>query len=314
MSNGEEDPLSQELEDEVQSRLAGFRDESTHFETGDLVQGYTGQSFRSNSSGTRPPIDSSDGLGSLNTRANPRFFEETRTFQETIDGAPSSNTNMETEANADQDDAVSAAADVLLALSPDERAQAYAIAASIKIPTTTDPTTLETPTKRNVSFEQHPTSVIASTNSTVSPITTSTGVRTTAPSSQALAVQPYQGALVSAISSGVPPRGEEKKIPNSRFKDASSRTNKPPPVCRICKSTDHFTAKCPNWCKKCKATHRPEDCPRQQQPPPECDICGEPHPAEECPLCPRCGQHPTSKGRRMPTQAAWLPRTLSDLR
>ena len=39
----EDSSLNQELEDEVQSRLAGFRDESTRFETNDLVQGYTGQ-------------------------------------------------------------------------------------------------------------------------------------------------------------------------------------------------------------------------------------------------------------------------------
>ena len=41
MSTEEEDPLSQELEDEVQSRLAGFRDESNQFETSDLVQAFT---------------------------------------------------------------------------------------------------------------------------------------------------------------------------------------------------------------------------------------------------------------------------------
>ena len=108
MSN-EEEPLSQGLEDEVQSRLSRFRDESSQFETSDLVQGYTDQSYRSTSSGTRPPIGSNDGLGSLNSRANPRFFEETRTFQETIDSAPrsSSNTNVEPEAKTDQDDVVS---------------------------------------------------------------------------------------------------------------------------------------------------------------------------------------------------------------
>ena len=262
MSNGEEDPLSQELEDEVQSRLSGFREESSQFETSDLVQGYTGQSYRSTSSGARPPIGSNDGLGSLDSRANPRFFEETRTFQETIDSAPrsSSHTNVEPEAKTDPQDVVSVAAEVLLALSPDEYAQVVAIAASHRAPANSN-TNLETPTKRNVSFEQHPSSVIASTSSTVSPITTSTGVRSTG---QAVAIQPYQGdgALVPGHSSGLPPRGEEKKEDNSRFPKDDPFGTRRPPTCLLCKQLGHFTAKCPNWCKKCQAVHRPEDCVR----------------------------------------------------
>ena len=297
MSKEEKEEAWSDLDSNIDSMIASRLEEikrtsKQKFETGSLVQGYTGKTI-SGSSSKGPPDESktSDGLGSLNIRTKPGFFDETLTFKESIDSIPKD--SVASEAKTEPLDPVAKAEQFFLSLTPEQQARVFS---SVAPTATTSQSNLETPIK-GVSFAG-PTSVNAkSSSSTVSPLTSATTHPSGSAAAAGVAVVPYGDAVASSICSGTSPRGGED---NSNFAADPNGTNPPPPICALCKQTGHPTAECPNWCKKFQALHKP--CPTSKFKP-VCNTCGGPHPMRDCPLCPHCGQHP--KEEDCPVYCQW---------
>ena len=88
MSNsGEEETKNPSIEDEISARLGNINIPPT----GELVHTYTGRtSSRLTSSRRSSTASNTDGLGSLNPNTRSAFFEESYTFEESIDPVPNS--------------------------------------------------------------------------------------------------------------------------------------------------------------------------------------------------------------------------------
>ena len=288
MSNsGEEETKNPSIEDEISARLGNINIPPT----GELVHTYAGRtSSRLTSSRRSSTASNTDGLGSLNPTTRSAFFEESYTFEESIDPVPNS-VQTPAPAPAPASNVASTVADdatepdrlallisngirahpELKYLSFEELSKSIQIVFAEQI---SNPP--ETPASKS-----RPGDIVAPNQAAVSPLTAPDGnVRPKAPA-PAAAAAPHHGGKIDFSAQ---PFGPEK-----------------PPPCMHCQATDHITRMCPYYCPKCGVAHVDGICPKEHVapdpsvsssngafgpgngPPIVCQICHQPgHTAISC--------------------------------